>query len=104
MSNTDFLTLATKENTRGLPVTPVVQSRPQTAPRKQHWYFRQDAETCRAFGGRNSKEIHVADLNAEPDAKGNYPSYFDLKGIGGGGFVVAEGSYRADTGEVYTGN
>ena len=40
---------------------------------------------------------------AVPDKNGNpsHPTLFDLKGIGGGGYVVAPGSVRAN-GEVYT--
>src|SRR5712692_1237785 len=81
-----------------LPESYAVQSRPQSAPWKRHVYFRQTAYSVQKF----DKEIHIADLS-KPDEHGKYPSLFDMKGVGAGGFVVAAGSVR-DTGEIYLDN
>jgi Bifunctional DNA primase/polymerase, N-terminal len=79
-----------------MPETLVVQSRPQSALWKRHFYFLQTPESFAAF----QKEITgIADLSIT-DAEGKHPNRYDLKGVGGGGYVVAPGSVR-DNGEVY---
>jgi hypothetical protein len=77
-----------------------VCSRPQSAPYKRHFYFRQTAYSVKKWRTENN----VRDISKwVPDKNGNpsHPTLFDLKGIGGGGYVVAPGSVRAN-GEVYT--
>ena len=86
------------ETGQKLPSTYTVQSRPESAPWKRHMYFRQTAYSVQKF----DKEIHIADLS-KPAEHGKYPSLFDMKGVGAGGFVVAAGSVR-DTGEIYLDN
>jgi hypothetical protein len=106
VSNLAFLDIDSKgtlerietETGQKLPPTYTVQSRPESAPWKRHIYFRQTAYSVQKF----DKEIHIADLS-EPDEQGKYPSLFDMKGVGAGGFVVAAGSVR-DTGEIYQDN
>jgi Bifunctional DNA primase/polymerase, N-terminal len=71
-----------------------VASRPQSAPWKRHYYFKQTAYSVKTF----RTETNVKDLSLLKDGK--HPTRYDLKGVGGGGLVVAAGSVRAD-GEVY---
>src|SRR5207253_6649932 len=63
-------------------------------------YFRQTEYSFKQFGGKNSKEINVKDLD-RTDSKDKHPTLYDLKGCGGGGYVVAEGSIHP-SGETYT--
>jgi hypothetical protein len=80
-------------------ITFSVCSRP-SAPYKRHFYFRQTAYSVTKWKTENN----VRDITQwVPDKNGNpsHPTLFDLKGIGGGGYVVAPGSVRAN-GEVYT--
>ena len=81
-------------------ITFSVCSRPQSAPYKRHFYFRQTAYSVKKW----RTESNVRDITQWVPDKNNNPSHptlFDLKGIGGGGYVVAPGSVRAN-GEVYT--
>jgi hypothetical protein len=76
-----------------------VCSRPQSAPYKRHFYFRQTSRSVSMWRTENN----VRDITKWAlDKSGNriHPTLFDLKGIGGGGYVVAPGSVRAN-GEVY---
>ena len=77
-----------------MPPTFTVASRPQSAPWKRHYYFKQTAYSVHTF----RTETNVKDLTVLKNGK--HPSRYDLKGIGGGGLVVDAGSVRAD-GEVY---
>jgi Bifunctional DNA primase/polymerase, N-terminal len=74
-----------RETGRTLPETYVVRSRPETAPYKQHVYFRQTEKFASLF----PKQVNA--------------NGYDIKGMGGG-HVVAEGCSRRDTGEVRSGN
>jgi hypothetical protein len=77
-----------------------VCSRPQSAPYKRHLYYRQTAYSVRKW----KIESNVRDISKwVRDKNGNpiHPTLFDVKGVGGGGYVVAPGSVRAN-GEVYT--
>jgi hypothetical protein len=86
-----------KETGNKMPETLVVQSQPRGKPWKRHFYFRQTPLSYTTF----QKEITgIRDLSA-PNGDGKYPNRYDLKGIGGGGYVVAAGSVR-ENGEVYT--
>jgi len=85
-----------RETGQPMPNTYVVQSRPQTAPYKKHFYFTQTFYSLRRLG---KKEINVKDLTVTDEGK--HPTLYDIKGSGGGGFVVAAGSVR-ENGEVYT--
>jgi hypothetical protein len=81
-------------------ITFSVCSRPQSALYKRHFYFRQTAYSVTKWRTENN----VRDITQwVPDKNGNpsHPTLFDLKGIGGGGYVVAPGSVRAN-GEAYT--
>jgi hypothetical protein len=80
-------------------ITYSVSSRP-SAPYKRHLYCRQTTYSKMKWKTENN----VRDITQwVPDKNGNpsHPTLFDLKGIGGGGYVVAPGSVRAN-GEVYT--
>src|SRR5439155_13093369 len=79
-----------------IPLTFTVQSRPASKPWKRHYYFRQTEYSFKQF----KKETNVKDLD-RTDSKGRHPTLYDLKGCGGGGFVVAEGSVHP-SGERYT--
>jgi len=83
-----------------IPATFTVQSRPESAPYKQHRYLRSTPYSFERFGGWKSKEVNVKDLN-ETNGEGKHPTKYDLKGIGRGGYVVSEGS-RHPNGEIYT--
>ncbi len=83
-----------RESGREMPSTFTVASRPQSAPWKRHYYFKQTAYSVNTF----RTETNVKDLTCLKDGK--HPTRYDLKGVGGGGLVVAAGSVRAD-GEVY---
>jgi hypothetical protein len=81
-------------------ITYSVCSRPQSAPYKRHFYFRQTARSVMRW----RKENNVRDITQWVPDKNNNPSHptlFDVKGVGGGGYVIAPGSVRAN-GEVYT--
>ena len=78
-----------RETGRGMPPTFTVASRPQSAPWKRHYYFKQTAYSFNTF----RTETNVKDLTVLKD--GNIHTY-DLKGVGGGGLVVGAGSVRAD--------
>jgi hypothetical protein len=76
-----------------------VCSRPQSAPYKRHFYFRQTDYSVKWKTENNVRDV----TKLVPDKNGNpiHPTLFDVKGVGGGGYVVAPGSVRAN-GEVYT--
>jgi Bifunctional DNA primase/polymerase, N-terminal len=81
-------------------ITFTVCSRPQTAPYKRHLYFRQTARSLSKW----RTEVNVRDISKwTVDKNGDdiHPTLFDLKGVGGGGYVVAPGSVRANE-ETYT--
>ena len=84
-----------RETGKKMPTTFTVASRPQSAPWKRHYYFKQTAYSVETF----RTETNVKDLSVLKDGK--HPTRYDLKGVGGGGLVVGAGSVRAD-GEVYT--
>jgi Bifunctional DNA primase/polymerase, N-terminal len=85
------------ETGRKMPLTFTVQTRPQSKPWKKHFYFSQTPFSYSTF----KKEITgIKDLSGL-DADRKYPNRYDVKGIGGGGYVVAPGSMR-ENGEVYT--
>src|SRR5438067_10746343 len=78
----------TQETGRTLPDTYMTLTRPKSALHKMHVYFYQTAYSVSKF----VKQRNCGD--------------YDLKGIGGAGYVVAEGCVRDDKGtvEVVTGN
>ena len=84
-----------RESGREMPSTFTVASRPQSAPWKRHYYFKQTEYSVKTF----RTETNVKDLTCLKNGK--HPTRYDLKGVGGGGLVVAAGSVRAD-GELYT--
>jgi Bifunctional DNA primase/polymerase, N-terminal len=89
-----------QETGQKMPVTYTVCSRPQTAPWKKHFYFRQTAYSIsrlRKEANRKDTTKQVISDNGTPV----HPSEYDLKGVGGGGLVVGAGSVRKD-GEIYT--
>jgi Bifunctional DNA primase/polymerase, N-terminal len=75
-----------------LPKTLTTLSRPKTAAWKTHLCFRQTAYSvshCR------TEMTGIRDFTmTERDDKGRVPNLFDVKGCGGGGFVVAGGCCR----------
>lgn len=77
-----------------------ISSSPMSKPYKTHFYLRQTAYSYKRFGAWNSKNRNVKDLE-KLDEKGNHPTLYDVKGIGGIAFVVGEGSVK-ENGEVYT--
>jgi hypothetical protein len=84
-----------------MPMTYTVCSRPQSAPWKRHFYFRQTAYSVsrlRKEANRKDTTRWVTSGNTDTQM---HPTEYDLKGVGGGGLVVAAGSVRKD-GEIYT--
>src|SRR5437867_12356879 len=51
------------ETCKLIPTTFTVQSRPESAPYKQHRYFLSTPYSFAKFGGWKSKEVNVKDLN-----------------------------------------
>jgi hypothetical protein len=90
---------------RRLPKTLTTLSRPVTAPWKKHLCFRQTAYSVSQW---RTEMTGIRDFTMPKDADGKVPNLFDVKGVGGGGFVVAAGCWRqiqTDTGvidEMYT--
>src|SRR5579862_791652 len=86
---------------RRMPLTYTVCSRPRTAPWKRHYYFRQteySVSRLRKEANRKDTKKWVTSTNTQLQM---HPTMYDVKGVGGGGLVVAAGSVRKD-GEVYT--
>lgn len=77
-----------------------VCSRPQSAPHKRHLYYRQTAYSVMKWKAETNVR-DVAQWTSDKNGNPIHPTLFDVKGIGGGGYVVAPGSVRAN-GEVYT--
>lgn len=88
-----------RETGKELPPGYMVWSSPDSKPWKAHHYFLQTEYSFKSFGKFDSKNISVHDLTSVDD-RGLHPVLYDVKGIGGGGFVVGAGSVR-DNGEVY---
>lgn len=89
-----------QETGQKMPVTYTVCSRPQTAPWKKHFYFKQTSYSV----SRLKKEANRKDVTRQVYSDNGilmHPTEYDLKGVGGGGLVVAAGSVRKD-GEIYT--
>lgn len=75
-----------------LPKTLTTSSRPKTAPWKKHFCFRQTAYSVCKW---RTEMTGIRDFTmTERDDKGRVPNLFDVKGVGGGGFVVAAGCCR----------
>jgi Bifunctional DNA primase/polymerase, N-terminal len=103
------------ETGKKLPAGYTVCTRPDSAPHKRHFYYRQtpySVQTFRKFfearghrrrekkGKRWTKNLNIKSLT-EFNKDGGYLNQYDLKGVGGGSLVVAEGSVRPD-GQRYT--
>jgi hypothetical protein len=89
-----------QETGQKMPVTYTVCSRPQTAPWKKHFYFQQTAYSV----SKLRKEANRKDTTEQVISDNGilmHPTMYDLKGVGGGGLVVAASSVRKD-GEIYT--
>jgi bifunctional DNA primase/polymerase-like protein len=74
-----------------LPRTLTTLSRPKTAPWKKHLCFRQTAYSVSMW---RTEMTGIRDFTMPKDADGKVPNLFDVKGVGGGGFVVAAGCCR----------
>ncbi|HKN16548.1 MAG TPA: bifunctional DNA primase/polymerase [Candidatus Sulfotelmatobacter sp.] len=89
-----------QETGQRMPLTYTVCSRPQSAPWKRHFYFTQTSYSV----SRLKKEANRKDVTRQVLSDNGtlmHPTMYDLKGVGGGGLVVAAGSVRKD-GEIYT--
>jgi hypothetical protein len=78
-----------KETGHKLPRTMTTSSRPKTAPWKKHLCFRQTAYSVSKW---STEMTGIRDYSIVED--GEVPNLFDVKGCGGGGFVVAPGCCR----------
>jgi hypothetical protein len=94
-----------------IPATYTVASRPDSNPIKRHFYFLQTDYSFQQFAlfAENhdpwkSKNVNRRDLTRFELSRTGlriHPTLYDLKGIGGGSFVVAAGSLRApDDGHI----
>ncbi len=79
-----------------IPPTYTVQSRPESAPWKRHFYFQQTAYSVPKW----TKQVNRKDLT-KLNEKGLHPTAYDLKAVGGAGYVLGAGSIR-DNDEVYS--
>jgi Bifunctional DNA primase/polymerase, N-terminal len=89
-----------QETGQKMPLTYIVSSRPESAPWKRHFYFKQTSYSI----SRLRKEANRKDVTKtviSENGTSMHPTMYDLKGVGGGGLVVAAGSVRKD-GEIYT--
>jgi hypothetical protein len=94
-----------------MPKTYTVASRPDTNPLKKHFYFLQTdysfkqfavfADGCDPWKSKNVNRRDTTRFELSRTGLRIHPTIYDLKGIGGGSFVVAAGSLR-ESGERYT--
>lgn len=89
------------ETGRQMPLTYTVCSRPQSAPWKKHLYFKQTSYSVSRVRKEANRKDPTKWVTSENTGGQMHPTMYDLKGVGGGGLVVAAGSVRKD-GEVYT--
>ena len=78
-----------RETGHRLPRTLTTSSRPITAPWKKHLCFRQTTLSVSLW---RTEMTGIRDYDIVED--GEVPNLFDMKGVGGGGFVVAAGCCR----------
>jgi hypothetical protein len=89
------------ETGRQMPLTYTVCSRPQSAPWKRHYYFLQTSYSVSRVRKEANRKDTTKWITSENTGGQMHPTEYDLKGVGGGGLVVAAGSVRKD-GEMYT--
>jgi Bifunctional DNA primase/polymerase, N-terminal len=82
-------------------LTYTVCSRPQTAPWKRHYYFKQTEYSFRKLRKEANRKDTTKWVISENTGLQMHPTMYDAKGFGGGALVVAAGSVRKD-GEIYT--
>jgi hypothetical protein len=90
-----------QETGQQLPLTYTVCSIPQFAPWKKHFYFRQTAYCTSRLRKEANRKDTTKWVTSDNTGTQMHPTEYDLKGVGGGGLVVAAGSVRKD-GETYT--
>jgi len=90
-----------RETGRRMPVTYTVCSRPETARWKKHYYFKQTEFSVSRLRKEANRKDTTKWVTSDNTSLLMHPTLYDLKGVGGGGLVVAAGSVRKD-GEVYT--
>jgi hypothetical protein len=90
-----------EETGQTIPLTYTVCSRPHTAPWKMHYYFKQTRYSVARLRKEANRKDTTKWVTSENTGLLMHPTQYDLKGVGGGGLVVAAGSVRKD-GEVYT--
>ena len=86
-----------RETGHNLPRTLTTSSRPITAPWRRHLCFRQTAYSVSQW---KTEMTGIRDFAVIENGK--VPNQFDMKGCGGGGFVVAAGCVRVTSGLVET--
>jgi hypothetical protein len=90
-----------QETGQKMPLTYTVCSRPQSARWKRHFYFKQTAYSVSRLKKEANRKDTTKWVTSENTGVQMHPTEYDLKGVGGGGLVVAAGSVRKD-GEMYT--
>lgn len=87
-----------QETGRQMPLTYTVCSRPQSAPWKKHFYFKQTSSSMARLRKEANRKDTTKWVTSENTDAQMHPTMYDLKGVGGGGLVVAAGSVRKDGG------
>jgi hypothetical protein len=90
-----------QETGQQLPITYTVSSRPQSAPWKKHFYFKQTQYSISRLRKEANRKDTTKWVTSGNTGLQMHPTEYDVKGVGGGGLVVAAGSVRQD-GEIYT--
>jgi len=85
---------------KSLPHTLIVQTRPKTEPHKRHIVLLHTPETIEKVTLNSYVEDFTVTNKTGPWFLKIHPHKYDLKGIGGGAYVVAPGSPRIDDGVV----
>ena len=93
-----------QETGKTIPTTFKVCSRPSSAPLRQHHVWLQTAYSLKRFRFDKAKNVNVRDVHNLVDSPSGgkmFKTLYDLKGIGGGSYIVGAGSV-SKSGETYT--
>jgi hypothetical protein len=93
-----------KETGKKIPATFKVASRPKSEPLRQHHVWLQTPYSLRRFKFDKAKTKNVRDVTqvvTSPSEGKMFKTLYDVKGIGGGSYIVGAGSIHQKTGEPY---
>jgi hypothetical protein len=89
---------------RTIPATFKIQTRPKSAPMRQHHIWSQTAYSLKRFRFDKAKNVNVRDVHhlvESPSGGKMFKTLYDLKGVGGSSYIVGAGSV-SKSGETYT--